>query len=93
LRKAIQDEFGIVFKFKPMMEANAAPAPVTAPVPVVAAAPVLVESITPEPEPEDETEEPEEEPAAQSRNAKVDEDARYGESLLREILGAEPLDD
>ena len=93
LRKAIQDEFGIVFKFKPMMEATAAPAPVTTPVPVVAAAPVVAEVVAAAPEPDDEPEEPEEEPAAQSRNAKVDEDARYGESLLREILGAEPLDD
>ena len=82
LRKAIEDEFGIVFKFKPLMQATTAPvaAPVTAPTPVVAA----------EPEPEDD--EPEE-PSAQSRNANVDEDARYGESLLREILGAKPLDE
>jgi DNA polymerase-3 subunit gamma/tau len=90
LRKAIQDEFGIVFKFKPMMEATPAPTatPVTAPMPVVAA--VVAEEVLAEPE----LEEPEEEaPEAQSRNSNVDEDARYGESLLREILGAEPLDD
>ena len=90
LRKAIQDEFGIVFKFKPMMEATPAPTatPVTAPTPVVAA--VVAEEVLAEPE----LEEPEEEaPEAQSRNSNVDEDARYGESLLREILGAEPLDD
>jgi DNA polymerase-3 subunit gamma/tau len=80
LRNAIEAEFGIVFKFKPMMEATPEPkaAPVTAPVAEVAEA---------------EPEEPEEEPASESRNTKVNEEARYGESLLREILGAEPLDD
>jgi DNA polymerase-3 subunit gamma/tau len=35
-----------------------------------------------------------EKPKAKSRNSKmVDEEARYGESLLREMLGAEPVDD
>jgi DNA polymerase-3 subunit gamma/tau len=35
-----------------------------------------------------------EKPKAKSRNSKlVDEDSRYGESLLREMLGAEPVDD
>lgn len=92
LRKAIEAEFGILFKFKPVMEATPEPkaAPVTAPVAVVAAAAVAeVEQETEEPE----IEEPEQETPAESRNAKVDEEARYGESLLREILGAEPLDD
>ncbi len=88
LRKAIENELGIVVKFKPFMDPNAsAPAtPVAAPVvetPVVAPAPVPA----PEPEPAHEPEVP------TSRNTAVDEDARYGESLLREILGAEPLDD
>ena len=84
LRKAIEDELGIVVKFKPFMQANAeapaAPAaPVAAPAPVVAKEPEPV--VVAEPE------------VPASRNAAVDEDARYGESLLREILGAEPLDD
>jgi DNA polymerase-3 subunit gamma/tau len=87
LRKAIETEFGVVFKFKPLMEAKAE-APVTAPTPVVAAA--AEPEIEPEPEADEEVKE---KPAAESRNAKVDEEARYGESLLREILGAEPLDD
>ena len=89
LRKAIEQEFGIVFKFKPMMEPTPEPTatPVTAPVATVAVAASVAEAID-EPEPEAEPE-----PATESRNAKVDEDARYGESLLREILGAEPLDD
>ena len=83
LRKAIEQEFGIVFKFKPMMEATPEPSAVavTAPVATVAAAAVAPE-VAPEPE-----------PSAESRNANVNEDARYGESLLREILGAEPLED
>jgi DNA polymerase-3 subunit gamma/tau len=83
LRKAIENEFGVVFKFKPLMEVKAE-APVTASSPVVA--------VEPEPEPEVESE-PEKKAAPESRNTKVDEEARYGESLLREILGAEPLDD
>jgi DNA polymerase-3 subunit gamma/tau len=81
LRKAIENEFGVVFKFKPLMEVKAE-APVTASSPVV----------TVEPEPEV-VSEPEKKAAPESRNTKVDEEARYGESLLREILGAEPLDD
>ena len=37
---------------------------------------------------------PIEKPKAKSRNSKlVDEESRYGESLLREMLGAEPVDD
>jgi DNA polymerase-3 subunit gamma/tau len=35
-----------------------------------------------------------EKPKAKSRNSKmVDEEARYGESMLREVLGAEPVED
>ena len=87
LRKAIENELGILVKFKPFMDPNA-----SAPVPAAAAAPAtekpvvtVAEELAPEAEPEPE--------APVSRNASVDEDARYGESLLREILGAEPLDD
>ncbi len=94
LRKAIETELGIVVKFKPFMQANAeapASAPVAAPVGAVASASVAqVEPVAPE-VPEVEAISEAETPA--SRNASVDEDARYGESLLREILGAEPLDD
>ena len=32
-------------------------------------------------------------PEAKSRNGMVNEEARYGESLLREMLGAEPMQD
>ena len=90
LRKAIEAEFGIVVKFKPHMEAakqHQATAPVNrAPEPVVAAAVPAAEPAEPE-YPEEPTETP------KSRNAAVDESARYGESLLREILGAEPIDE
>jgi DNA polymerase-3 subunit gamma/tau len=86
LRKAIETELGIVVKFKPFMDPNAvAPAPAAAPAPATEK-PVEAPAPVSRPEPE-----PEVEPT--SRNAAVDEDARYGESLLREILGAEPLDD
>ncbi|MFM2384914.1 MAG: hypothetical protein RL166_788 [Actinomycetota bacterium] len=89
LRKAIENELGIVVKFKPFMDPKASEpaAPAVAPAAAVAAA--VVAPIVEESEPKDE---PEPEVPA-SRNASVDEDARYGESLLREILGAEPLDD
>jgi DNA polymerase-3 subunit gamma/tau len=52
-------------------------------------------SDTPEPESKSKKAEPVKpaEPEAKSRNGMVDEEARYGESLLREMLGAEPLQD
>jgi DNA polymerase-3 subunit gamma/tau len=90
LRKAIEDEFGIVFKFKPLMQPQAEPTN-TAPVAVAAAAAVVAPAVEIEPEEPEAPAEPE--APSESRNANVDEDARYGESLLREILGAEPLDD
>ena len=89
LRKAIEAEFGIVVKFKPHMDTAKQPQPTapvaSAPKPVVEATPL---STPAEPE---EPEEPAEAP--KSRNSAVDESARYGESLLREILGAEPIDE
>ena len=93
LRKAIETELGIVVKFKPFMQPNAeAPAaPVASPVAAPVAAPVAQAAPLVEDEPEPEDVAVPETPV--SRNASVDEDARYGESLLREILGAEPLDD
>jgi DNA polymerase-3 subunit gamma/tau len=88
LRKAIEAEFGIVVKFKPQMDAAKHP---EAPAPA-AAAPVVESVAAAVAEPED-PQEPEEQEAPKSRNAAVDESARYGESLLREILGAEPIDE
>ena len=84
LRKAIEDELGIVVKFKPFMDPNPVAPPVAAPAEEKPAPTVVVEAA---PEPVSAPEPP------VSRNTAVDEDARYGESLLREILGAEPLDD
>jgi len=99
LRKAIFEVLGVQVKFKAQIEASA-PAPAS-PTSAPAAAPVV--SQVPEPAPEPETEpafEPEEPESAsapeepiKSRNGMVDESARYGESLLREMLGAEPIVD
>ena len=97
LRGAIMDVLGIQVKYKAQIDAKAEPAPA---VEKVATTPIAVvaEPVTEEPEevvaeeaaPVTETvaEEP------KSRNSKmIDEDARYGESLLREMLGAEPMTD
>ncbi len=106
LRKAISDVLGIQVKFKPQIaEAHAAPA--TTPIAVVEPQPVEPEPLAePEPvEPEFDAPEPDApEPLAEpepkvskptkSRNSNmVDDSARYGESLLREVLGAEPIID
>ena len=100
LRKAIMDVLGIQVKFKPQIaEAQAAPA--TTPIAVVEPEPEVppTEAVKPEVS-ELETSEPAppvaEAPAkpAKSRNSNlVDDSARYGESLLREVLGAEPIVD
>ena len=93
LRKAIFAVLGLQVKFKPHVEESAADVsseaateahPPTTAIPVVKDEPVA------------KTEAKEEKPAApesKSRNGMVDEDARYGESLLREMLGAEPMQD
>ena len=88
LRKAIFAVLGIQVKFKPHVEESSAEVvskneseahPPTTAIPVV----------------KDEQVAEEKKPAAESksRNGMVDEDARYGESLLREMLGAEPMQD
>jgi DNA polymerase-3 subunit gamma/tau len=98
LRGAIMDVLGVQVKFKAQIDAKAEEAP-AAPV----AAPVKAETtpiaLVAEPEPEAPVEEvaaPEAAPVAEtkSRNSGMaDESARYGESLLREMLGAEPMQD
>lgn len=94
LRKAIFAVLGIQVKFKPHIEeakgVNVSE-PVTAEIPVVqdAASKVVPEAV--KETAEELKQAPKEKPA--SRNSMVDEDSRYGESLLREVLGAEPLDD
>jgi DNA polymerase-3 subunit gamma/tau len=85
LRKAIFAVLGIQVKFRPHVEEGAEltstsdeAAPATTVIPVV----------------EQEASQASEPKAAPtSRNSMVNEDTRYGESLLREVLGAEPIQD
>ncbi len=101
LRKAIFDVLGVQVKFKAQVDAPVEPAAVTTPIAVVAPAPVATSAPVATPaEPEPQVSEvkdvpaPVAEPEVKSRNSKmVDESARYGESLLREMLGAEPIAD
>jgi len=109
LRKAIFDVLGVQVKFKAQIEAVAASpaaaqaAPASTPTTVVAQVATAPEPEDYEPGPEgvaaedDEpvlrAEPPKAETPTKSRNTMVDESARYGESLLREMLGAEPIID
>jgi DNA polymerase-3 subunit gamma/tau len=83
LRKAIFAVLGLQVKFKPHVEESAVevvPETAAEAHPPTTAIPVVKN----------------EEPAApesKSRNGMVNEEARYGESLLREMLGAEPMQD
>ena len=88
LRKAIFAVLGIQVKFKPHVEESSAEVvskneseahPPTTAIPVVKDEQVAEEKKPPA--------------ESKSRNGMVDEDARYGESLLREMLGAEPMQD
>jgi DNA polymerase-3 subunit gamma/tau len=104
LRKAIDEVLGVTVKFKPQFSETA-----TAPIAIVAevseaesSAQNEVASVSDDEVSllEEEAEAPEakpvaaEKPKSKSRNSKmVDEEARYGESLLREMLGAEPVED
>jgi DNA polymerase-3 subunit gamma/tau len=83
LRKAIFAVLGLQVKFKPHVEESAGEVVAEAAVdahPPTTAIPVV------------KTEEPAA-PESKSRNGMVNEEARYGESLLREMLGAEPMQD
>jgi DNA polymerase-3 subunit gamma/tau len=89
LRGAIMDVLGVQVKFKAQIDAKSE-APATTPIPVVKE--VVVEAVSVE----ELAEEKVAEPAAdqKSRNSGMaDEGSRYGESLLREMLGAEPMQD
>jgi len=109
LRKAIFDVLGVQVKFKAQIDATPPTPPVTptaAPAAAPKTAPIAVVHTE---SPDDDEPEPEyDEPAVQveapkaaapaaepekTRNGMVDESARYGESLLREMLGAEPIVD
>jgi DNA polymerase-3 subunit gamma/tau len=101
LRGAIMDVLGVQVKFKAQIDAKSE-APATTPIAVVketvVAKPKVVEQVVAEVVPEEAPiEEPvpaEDAPEQKSRNSGMaDESARYGESLLREMLGAEPMQD
>ena len=83
LRKAIFAVLGLQVKFKPHVEESdgevVAEAATDAHPPTTAIPVVKVEESAA--------------PESKSRNGMVNEDARYGESLLREMLGAEPMQD
>jgi DNA polymerase-3 subunit gamma/tau len=87
LRKAIFAVLGIQVKFRPHIEEGAEVASVTEQAePATKVIPVVEEKQEME-----EVAEPKAAPS--SRNSMVNEDTRYGESLLREVLGAEPIQD
>jgi DNA polymerase-3 subunit gamma/tau len=92
LRKAIFAVLGLQVKFKPHVEESASEVsseaaagahPPTTAIPVIKEKPVA----------KSEAKEEQPAPEAKSRNGMVNEEARYGESLLREMLGAEPMQD
>ncbi len=85
LRKAIFAVLGIQVKFRPHIEEGAEVASVTEQAePATTVIQVVEQEVS---------EAPELKAAPTSRNSMVNEDARYGESLLREVLGAEPIQD
>ena len=97
LRGAIMDVLGVQVKFKAQIDAKSE-APATTPIAVVKET-VVEAAVEQEPE-EKPAEAPAQETVAKpeaetkSRNSGMaDESARYGESLLREMLGAEPMQD
>jgi DNA polymerase-3 subunit gamma/tau len=83
LRKAIFAVLGLAVKFKPHVEESAGE--VVAEVSADADPPTTAIPVVKAEEPAA--------PEAKSRNGMVNEEARYGESLLREMLGAEPMQD
>lgn len=93
LRKAIFAVLGIQVKFKPHVEDSSSTVPdqahpPTTAIPVVEEKSSSVESNESSNQATNESSAP-----SKSRNSMVNEETRYGESLLREMLGAEPLQD
>jgi DNA polymerase-3 subunit gamma/tau len=88
LRKAIFAVLGIQVKFRPHIEEGSEPAALTEQAETATTVIPVVETAPDAPEV---ASEPKSAPA--SRNSMVNEDTRYGESLLREVLGAEPIQD
>ena len=98
LRGAIMDVLGVQVKFKAQIDAKAeAPAAVEAAVKVESTPIAVVAAAAPVEAVQAEEEAPQAAAPvaeAKSRNSGMaDESARYGESLLREMLGAEPMQD
>ena len=83
LRKAIFAVLGLQVKFKPHVEESSGE--VVAEVSADAHPPTTAIPVVKAEEPAA--------PESKSRNGMVNEEARYGESLLREMLGAEPMQD
>ena len=96
LRGAIMDVLGVQVKFKAQIDAKSE-APATTPIAVVKEPVVAKQKVVEQVVAEVVPEEPvpvEDAPEPKSRNSGMaDESARYGESLLREMLGAEPMQD
>jgi DNA polymerase III subunit gamma/tau len=88
LRKAIFAVLGIQVKFRPHIEEGSEPTAVTEQAEPETTVIPVVETASEAPEV---AAEPKSEP--KSRNSMVNEETRYGESLLREVLGAEPIQD
>jgi DNA polymerase-3 subunit gamma/tau len=87
LRKAIFAVLGIQVKFRPHIEEGAEVASVTEQAePATTVIPVVEEK-------QEVSEASDSKTEPSSRNSMVNEDTRYGESLLREVLGAEPIQD
>jgi DNA polymerase-3 subunit gamma/tau len=87
LRKAIFAVLGIQVKFRPHIEEGSEVASVTEQAePATTVIPVVEEK-------QEVSEASESKTEPTSRNSMVNEDTRYGESLLREVLGAEPIPD
>ena len=104
LRKAIFAVLGLQVKFKPHIETKVLPTEVGAESieahPPTTAMPVVTEIAKPveqekssEPKAKASESAQPAEPESKSRNGMVNEETRYGESLLREMLGAEPMQD
>jgi DNA polymerase-3 subunit gamma/tau len=105
VRKAIHDLLGVQVRFKAQVAESTNPpttpvavqaAPAVAPVaaPAQESAPAVELPEPPVDEPEAEPAAPvEAEPAAEESKFQRNEDERYGESLLREMLGAKPIND
>jgi DNA polymerase-3 subunit gamma/tau len=103
LRKAIFAVLGIQVKFKPHVESTGgADSSVAVSDELSPTTSISVVKDSAEPKNKKQKSKPEAtaskpaapvEPEVKSRNGMVDEEARYGESLLREMLGAEPIQD